>query len=53
MRGVVLALAAAVVAVRRRGGPCPARNHGDAVVRYGQIAGRPLITMPIVSRIPR
>jgi hypothetical protein len=34
------------------GGPCQARNNGDAVVRYDQIAGRWLITMPIFSRIP-
>ena len=34
------------------GGPCEARNNGDAVVRYDQIANRWLITMPIFSRIP-
>ena len=34
------------------GGPCQERNNGDAVVRYDQIAGRWLITMPIFSRIP-
>ena len=34
------------------GGPCEARNNGDAVVRYDQIADRWLITMPIFSRIP-
>jgi hypothetical protein len=34
------------------GGPCSARNNGDAVVRYDQLADRWLITMPIFSRIP-
>lgn len=34
------------------GGPCAARNNGDAVVRYDQLAGRWLVTMPIFSRIP-
>ena len=34
------------------GGPCEARNNGDAVVRYDQLADRWLITMPIFSRIP-
>jgi hypothetical protein len=34
------------------GGPCEARNNGDAVVRYDQIADRWLVTMPIFSRIP-
>jgi hypothetical protein len=34
------------------GGPCDARNNGDAVVRYDQLANRWLITMPIFSRIP-
>jgi hypothetical protein len=34
------------------GGPCAARNNGDAVVRYDQLADRWLITMPIFSRIP-
>jgi hypothetical protein len=34
------------------GGPCQARNNGDAVVRYDQLADRWLITMPIFSRIP-
>jgi hypothetical protein len=34
------------------GGPCDARNNGDAVVRYDQLAGRWLITMPIFARIP-
>jgi hypothetical protein len=34
------------------GGPCQARNNGDAVVRYDQIANRWLVTMPIFSRIP-
>ena len=33
-------------------GPCEARNNGDAVVRYDQLAGRWLVTMPIFSRIP-
>jgi hypothetical protein len=33
-------------------GPCAARNNGDAVVRYDQLAGRWLVTMPIFSRIP-
>jgi len=34
------------------GGPCTARNNGDAVVRYDQLADRWLVTMPIFSRIP-
>jgi hypothetical protein len=34
------------------GGPCEARNNGDAVVRYDQLAGRWLVVMPIFSRIP-
>jgi hypothetical protein len=34
------------------GGPCEARNNGDAVVRYDQPADRWLVTMPIFSRIP-
>jgi hypothetical protein len=34
------------------GGPCQARNNGDAVVRYDQLADRWLVTMPIFSRIP-
>src|SRR4051812_45884642 len=34
------------------GGPCESRNNGDAVVRYDQLAGRWLVTMPIFSRIP-
>lgn len=34
------------------GGPCAARNNGDAVVRYDQLADRWLVTMPIFSRIP-
>jgi len=33
------------------GGVCEARNNGDAVVRYDQLAGRWLIVMPIFSRI--
>src|SRR4051812_15581670 len=33
-------------------GPCATRNNGDAVVRYDQLAGRWLVTMPIFSRIP-
>ena len=33
------------------GGPCEARNNGDAVVRYDQLANRWLIVMPIFSRI--
>ena len=32
------------------GGTCEARNNGDAVVRYDQLAGRWLIVMPIFSR---
>jgi hypothetical protein len=32
------------------GGRCEARNNGDAVVRYDQLAGRWLIVMPIFSR---
>ncbi|MEO7086248.1 MAG: hypothetical protein ABI442_11095 [Gemmatimonadaceae bacterium] len=34
------------------GGPCEARNNGDAVVRYDQLADRWLIVMPIFSRSP-
>src|SRR3954453_4588754 len=34
------------------GGPCASRNNGDAVVRYDQLAGRWLVTMPIFSRVP-
>lgn len=34
------------------GGPCEARNNGDAVVRYDQLAGRWLIVMPLFQRIP-
>ena len=33
------------------GGVCAARNHGDAVVRYDQLAGRWLMVLPIFSRI--
>ena len=33
------------------GGVCEARNNGDAVVRYDQLADRWLIVMPIFSRI--
>ena len=33
------------------GGACQARNNGDAVVRYDQLAERWLIVMPIFSRI--
>jgi hypothetical protein len=33
------------------GGVCEARNNGDAVVRYDQLAGRWLIVMPIFSRV--
>ena len=33
------------------GGVCEARNNGDAVVRYDQVAGRWLFVMPIFSRI--
>jgi hypothetical protein len=33
------------------GGVCEARNNGDAVVRYDQLAKRWLIVMPIFSRI--
>jgi hypothetical protein len=33
------------------GGPCEARNSGDTVVRYDQLAGRWLIVMPMFSRI--
>ena len=35
------------------GGPCEARNNGDAVVRYDQLANRWLIVMPIFTRLPR
>jgi hypothetical protein len=34
------------------GGDCEARNNGDAVARYDQLANRWLIVMPIFSRIP-
>jgi hypothetical protein len=34
------------------GGRCEARNNGDAVVRYDQLAGRWLIVMPIFARGP-
>ena len=34
------------------GGQCEARNNGDAVVRYDQIADRWLIVMPIFARGP-
>lgn len=34
------------------GGPCAARNNGDAVVRYDQLANRWLVVMPVFSRIP-
>ncbi len=34
------------------GGPCEARNNGDVVVRYDQLADRWLIVMPIFSRLP-
>lgn len=34
------------------GGPCEARNNGDAVVRYDQLAGRWLYVMPLFQRIP-
>ena len=34
------------------GGACEARNNGDAVVRYDQLADRWLIVMPIFSRAP-
>jgi hypothetical protein len=33
------------------GGVCEARNNGDAVVRYDQLAGRWLMVLPIFSRI--
>jgi hypothetical protein len=33
------------------GGACEARNSGDSVVRYDQLAGRWLIVMPMFSRI--
>jgi hypothetical protein len=33
------------------GGVCEARNNGDAVVRYDQLAGRWLYVMPIFSKI--
>ncbi len=33
------------------GGVCEARNNGDAVVRYDQLAGRWLFVMPMFSRI--
>jgi hypothetical protein len=34
------------------GGVCEARNNGDAVVRYDQLANRWLVVMPIFGRIP-
>jgi hypothetical protein len=34
------------------GGVCEARNNGDAVVRYDQLAARWLIVMPIFTRQP-
>jgi hypothetical protein len=34
------------------GGQCEARNNGDAVVRYDQLARRWLIVMPIFGRAP-
>lgn len=34
------------------GGPCEARNNGDAVVRYDQLAERWLYVMPLFQRIP-
>jgi hypothetical protein len=34
------------------GGPCEARNNGDAVVRYDQLADRWLIVMPVFARGP-
>src|SRR5215471_10453605 len=34
------------------GGQCEARNNGDAVVRFDQLAGRWLIVMPIFARAP-
>jgi hypothetical protein len=34
------------------GGTCEARNNGDAVVRYDQLADRWLIVMPIFGRAP-
>jgi hypothetical protein len=33
-------------------GPCEARNNGDAVVRYDQLAGRWLYVMPLFQKIP-
>ena len=35
------------------GGACEARNSGDAVVRYDQLARRWLIVMPVFQRSPR
>ena len=32
------------------GGVCEARNNGDGVVRYDQLAGRWLFVMPIITR---
>jgi hypothetical protein len=34
------------------GGVCDARNNGDAVVRYDQLADRWLVVMPIFTRVP-
>ncbi|MGE3616995.1 MAG: hypothetical protein AB7L66_14085, partial [Gemmatimonadales bacterium] len=34
------------------GGSCEARNNGDAVVRYDQLAGRWLVVMPTFRRAP-
>jgi hypothetical protein len=35
------------------GGTCEARNNGDAVARYDQLANRWLIVMPIFTRAPQ
>ena len=40
------------VVFRGFGGACEARNNGDAVVRYDQLADRWLIVMPIFARLP-
>jgi hypothetical protein len=37
---------------RGLGGGCEARNNGDAVVRYDQLADRWLVVMPIFTRLP-
>jgi hypothetical protein len=47
---VILGAEATNLIFRGFGGPCEARNNGDAVVRYDQLARRWLYVMPIFSR---